>query len=107
MAHSTLPSPSTRRADQAGQDSPAVLGLSHRLLLTTLAAITPLLVLVNSLDSIRSTTWMVIPLQAAFAIRQPAHSGLDYLGIHARLLWAYAPPGSMAQAGRCIPLTNP
>ncbi|MEA5449597.1 hypothetical protein VB780_13515 [Leptolyngbya sp. CCNP1308] len=82
------------------------LSFNHRVILTALSIITPLLVLTNCLDKIQGT-FVAEPIRPALALAQPAHSGLDYLGIHAKLLWAYAPPGGMAQPVHCISVAAP
>lgn len=95
--------------DSSQGDDPAgstLLSFNHRVILTALSIITPLLVLINCLDKIQGA-FVAMPMQPALALAQPAHSGLDYLGIHAKLLWAYAPPGGMAQPVRCIPVAAP
>jgi hypothetical protein len=79
------------------------LGINHRVILTALSVVTPLLVLVNCLDQIQAA-FVAVPMRSTLAIAQPAHSGRDYLGIHAKLLWAYAPPGHLTQPRRCQPV---
>jgi hypothetical protein len=81
-------------------------GLNHHVFLALVATITPLLVLMNCLNDIRGT-FVAVPMQAAFAFAQPSYSGLDYLGIYAKVLWAYAPPGQLAQLVRCQPIDMP
>lgn len=83
-----------------------LLSFNHRVILTALAIVTPLLVLTNCLEKIQGT-FVAEPIRPALDLAQPAHSGLDYLGIHAKLLWAYAPPGGMAKPVHCISVAAP
>lgn len=82
------------------------LSVNHRVILTVMSAITPLLVLVNCFDQIRGA-FVAVPMRPTLAMARPAHSGPDYLGIHAKLLWAYAPPGYLAQPRHCQPMVDP
>ena len=82
------------------------LSVNHRVILTALSAITPLLVLMNCLDQIQGA-FGAVPMRPNLALAQPAHSGSDYLGIHAKVLWAYAPPGHLAQPLRGQPSVAP
>ncbi|MBW4482034.1 MAG: hypothetical protein KME14_05790 [Tildeniella torsiva UHER 1998/13D] len=100
----TLPTQDTYPSDAPAGSTP--LSFNHRVILTALSIVTPLLVLTNCLDKIQGT-FVAEPIRPVLALAQLAHSGLDYLGIHAKLLWAYAPPGGMAQPVRCIPVTAP
>ena len=79
------------------------LGINHRVILTALAVVTPLLVLVNCLDQSQAA-FVAVPMQSTLAITQLAHSGHDYLSIYTKLLRAYAPPGHMTQPRRCQPI---
>ncbi|MBD1873431.1 hypothetical protein H6F75_08060 [Nodosilinea sp. FACHB-131] len=79
---------------------------NHRVILTAVSAITPLLVLMNCLDQIQGA-FVAVPMRPILALAQPVHSGPDYLGIHAKVLWAYAPPGHLAQPLRCQPMVAP
>ncbi|MBD2028433.1 hypothetical protein H6F55_00290 [Phormidium sp. FACHB-322] len=79
---------------------------NHQVILTALSAITPLLVLMNCLDQIQEA-FVAVPMRPNLALAQPAHSGLDYLGIHAKMLWVYAPPGHLVQPLRCQPMVAP
>lgn len=103
LSSTQLPSDRSQNGTPAGS---TVLSVNHRVILTALSAITPLLVLMNCLDQIQGA-FVAVPMRPTFAMAQPAHSGPDYLGIHAKLLWAYAPPGEMAQPVRCIPVAMP
>ena len=82
------------------------LSVNHRVILTALSAITPLLVLMNCLDQIQGA-FVAVPMRPTFTMARAAHTGLDYLGIHARLLWAYAPPGHLALPRHCQPMVGP
>lgn len=82
------------------------LMVNHCVILTTLSAITPLLVLMNCLDQIQGA-FVAVPMRPILALAQPAHSGPDYLGIHAKVLWTYAPPEHLAQPLRCQPMVAP
>lgn len=82
------------------------LSVNHRVILTALSAITPLLVLMNCLDQIQGA-FVAVPMRPTLALAQPAHSGPDYLGIHAKLLWAYAPPRHLAQPRHCHLMVDP
>lgn len=115
MGNPTLHSPfsplnSTRLPEGSYQSDALVdstpLSVNHRVILTALSAITPLLVLMNCLDQIQGA-FVAAPMQPTFTMARAAHSGPDYLGIHAKLLWAYAPPGHLAQPMRCQPMVNP
>lgn len=79
---------------------------NHQALLTLLAAITPVMVLVNCLNEIRGA-FVAVPIQTTLAIVQPFHSAPDYLGVYAKVLWAYAPPGHLAQPARCQAEVSP
>ena len=89
------------KSDALADSTP--LGVNHRVILTALSVVTPLLVLVNCLDQIQAA-FVAVPMQFTLAIAQQAHSGHDYLGIHAKLLWAYAPPGHLIQSRCCQPV---
>jgi hypothetical protein len=102
--NSTLLTQDSSQSDAPAGNTP--LSFNHRVILTALSIITPLLVLTNCLEKIQGT-FVAEPIRPALALAQPPHSGLDYLGIHAKLLWAYAPPGGMAQPVRCIPVAMP
>ncbi|MGG6241895.1 hypothetical protein ACQ4N7_25015 [Nodosilinea sp. AN01ver1] len=53
------------------------LGVNHRVILTALSVVTPLLVLVNCLDQIQ-TAFVAVPMQSTLAIAQSAYPGHDY-----------------------------
>jgi hypothetical protein len=109
--HSRLNPLSSTRLTEGSYQSGALaantpLSVNHRVMLTALSAVTPLLVLMNCLDQIQGA-FVAVPMRPILAIAPPAHSGPDYLGIHAKVLWAYAPPGHFAQPKRCQPTVAP
>jgi hypothetical protein len=101
LLSSTRLSEGSYQSDALADSTP--LGVNHRVILTALSVVTPLLVLVNCLDQIQAA-FVAMPMQSTLATAQLAYSGHDYLSIHTKLLWAYAPPGHLTQPRRCQPV---